>query len=120
MSTLRPGRDMLKHNLHNFSPKESRLLADTPPTCPHCNSRLKKWLVPVEASWTEEFFFVCFNDECSYYKEGWTRMMEEYGQRASYRYMFNPATGASSPIPVWSDSATREMIVEEDEEEGGQ
>ena len=95
-------------------------MLDTPPTCPHCNSRLKKWLVPVDSSWTEGFFFVCFNDECSYYKEGWTRMLEQYGQRASYRYMLNPTTGASSMIPVWSDSATREMIVEEDEEEGGQ
>jgi len=33
----------------------------------------------------------------------------------SYRFMINPTTGASSMIPVWSDEATREMIVEEDE-----
>jgi hypothetical protein len=31
--------------------------------------------------------------------------------------MVNPSTGASSMIPVWSDSATREMIVENDEGE---
>ena len=98
--------------------KPSDLMADIPPTCPHCDSRLKKWLVPVEASWTEEFFFVCFEDECSYYKEGWDWMKEKYGQHGSYRYMLNPTTGASSMIPVWSDSATREMIVEEDDEEG--
>lgn len=41
--------------------------------------------------------------------------MEQYGQTASYRYMFNPATGGSSQIPVWSASATREMIVEDAE-----
>jgi len=29
--------------------------------------------------------------------------------------MLNPTTGTSSMIPVWSDSATRQMIVEEDE-----
>ena len=29
--------------------------------------------------------------------------------------MINPTTGASSMIPVWSDSATREMIVEDNE-----
>ena len=90
-------------------------MADVARTCPHCGSRLKKWRVPDEASWTEEFFFVCFNDDCSYYKEGWEWMMEQYSQKASYRYMFNPTTGAASMIPVWSDSATREMI-EEDEE----
>jgi hypothetical protein len=97
-------------------------MADAHPTCPHCGSRLKKWLVPAEATWSEEFFYVCFNDDCSYYKEGWVWMQEQYSQNASYRYTLNPATGASMQIPVWSATATREMIVEEDEEgqpEGG-
>ncbi len=83
--------------------------------CPHCGSRLSKWLVPVEATWSEEFFLACFNNDCSYYKEGWDWMMERYGQVASYRYVFNPTTSASSQIPVWSDDATREMIVEDAE-----
>jgi len=90
-------------------------MEDTRPTCPHCESRLKKWLVPDGASWDEEFFFVCFNDECPYYKKGWEWMMEQYSQNASYRFTINPTTGASSMIPVWSDTATREMIVEDDE-----
>ena len=93
-------------------------MADIPRTCPHCESRLKKWLVPDDASWSEEFFYVCFNDDCPYYKAGWAWMKEQYNQAASYRYMINPTTGAASMIPVWSDSATREMI-EEEPEEGG-
>ncbi len=88
-----------------------------PQTCPHCDSRLKKWRVPVDASWSEEFFYACFNDECSYYKGGWDWMKESFGQKASYRYAINPTTGVALPLPVWSDSATREMIVED--EEGG-
>ena len=93
-------------------------MAEIRRTCPHCGSRLSKWLVPVEATWSEEFFYVCFNDDCSYYKQGWDWMMEQYGQVASYRYMVNPTTEAASQIPVWSDSATREMIVED--AEGGE
>jgi len=93
-------------------------MADVPGTCPHCGSRLKKWLVPDGASWTEEFFYVCFDDECAYYKRGWERMEKEYGRKASYRFMRNPTTGGSAPLPVWSDTATREMIVEEDEGDG--
>ena len=84
-------------------------------TCPHCGARLKKWLVPDGATWSEKFLFVCFNDDCSYYREGWEWMEQQFSQHASYRYMVNPTTGASSMIPVWSDSATREMIVENDE-----
>ena len=90
-------------------------MVKTAATCPHCGSTLKKWLVPEEATWDEEFFWVCFNDDCTYYKNGWIWMEKQYSQRASYRYMFNPTNGAASQIPVWSDAATREMIVEDDE-----
>lgn len=83
-------------------------------TCPHCGSRLKKWRVPEGTSWGEEFFLVCFDDECPYYKEGWEWMMSQYHQKASFRYAVNPATDACLPLPVWSDSATREMIIEND------
>lgn len=83
--------------------------------CPHCETHLSKWRVPDEASWDDEFFFVCFNNDCSYYKDGWTWMEQQFKQKASYRYAVNPTTGASSPLPVWSDSATREMIVDETE-----
>jgi hypothetical protein len=86
-------------------------------TCPHCGVRLKKWQVPDGASWSAEHFYVCFNDECSYYIEGWRWMEEEYKQKASYRYAYNPGQDATLMIPVWSDTATREMIIEEDEEE---
>ena len=94
-------------------------MADIPRTCPHCGTRLSKWLVPEGASWDEEFFFVCFNDDCSYYQQGWKWMEEHYSQKASYRFTINPTTGASSMIPVWSDSATREMIVDDEEDGGG-
>jgi hypothetical protein len=93
-------------------------MAATRPTCRHCAAPLRKWLVPDGASWTEEFFYVCFNDACPYYLEGWAWMEAQYGQRASYRYAVNPATGASLMIPVWSDTATRERIA--DEPEGGE
>ena len=87
-------------------------MAETRPTCRHCETRLSKWLVPDGASWDEEFFFVCFNDDCSYYQNGWSWMLQEYSREASYRYMINPTTGGESPLPVWSDMATRDNIVE--------
>ncbi len=90
-------------------------MAEFSRTCPHCGSRLFKWRVPDEASWSEEYFFVCFNDDCSYYKDGWVWMKEQYSQNASYRFTINPTTGEATMIPVWSDTATREMIVEDDE-----
>jgi len=93
-------------------------MAEIPRACPHCESRLKKWLVPEDASWSEEFFFVCFNDDCPYYRQGWEWMQEHYNQHVSYRHAINPATGAPFPLPVWSASATREMIVDDSEGDG--
>jgi len=90
-------------------------MPDIPLTCPHCGTRLSKWRAPEEAKWTEEFFLVCFNDDCRYYKEGWDWMRSQFNQAASYRYMVNPSTGVPSPLPVWSDTALRERIVEEAE-----
>jgi hypothetical protein len=90
-------------------------MVDTPRACPHCGSRLEKWRVPDDATWSEEFFFVCFSDECSYYKRGWAWMEAQYGHKASFRYALNPGTGVSLPLPVWSDQATREMIVKDEE-----
>jgi Ogr/Delta-like zinc finger len=93
-------------------------MADISRTCPHCGSHLEKWRVPEDATWSEEFFFVCFNDDCSYYQQGWEWMKQQYNQRASYRHAVNPTSGGSLPLPVWSDSATREMIVDDAEGEG--
>jgi hypothetical protein len=90
-------------------------MAAPPSTCRHCGARMRKWLVPDGTSWAEEFFWVCFNDDCRYYREGWDWMEEQYGQHASYRYAINPTTGAALMIPVWSDAATRERIVDEPE-----
>ncbi len=96
------------------------MMVETKRTCEHCGSRLLKWRVPDGATWEEEFFYVCFNDDCPYYQRGWEWMKEQYQQRASYRFAVNPATESTMMIPVWSDTATREMIVDEgDEEEDG-
>ena len=46
-------------------------------------------------------------------------MKEQFNQNVSYRYAMNPETGGELAIPVWSDSATRERIVD-DEERGGE
>ena len=47
------------------------------PTCPHCGQTMKKWRVPLNSTWNREYFYVCFNDDCEYYKEGWKEMWEQ-------------------------------------------
>ncbi|MEW6200492.1 MAG: ogr/Delta-like zinc finger family protein [bacterium] len=85
--------------------------------CPHCNSKMNRWETPPGSSWGGEFHYVCFNDDCSYYVRGWKWMMDKYQVRASYRHRYDPATGKSSPIPVWSETALKNNIIKDGSEE---
>ena len=86
------------------------------PRCAHCGSHLLKWLVPEGSSWSCGYLWVCFNDDCSYFREGWTWMREQYSQNVSYRYAQHPETGGAIMIPVWSADATRDRIMMEQAE----
>ncbi|MEW5994906.1 MAG: ogr/Delta-like zinc finger family protein [Candidatus Zixiibacteriota bacterium] len=87
------------------------------PTCPHCGKQLKKWSTPDETSWGGKMQFVCFNDDCPYYVRGWKWMLENYNQKASYRHRYDPNTGETGPLAVWSSQALRSGIIEEDDDE---
>lgn len=44
-------------------------------------------------------------------------MMKNYRVKASYRHRFDPQTGESGPLPVWSEGAVRDRIVDSKIEE---
>lgn len=81
--------------------------------CPHCNKQMLKWRVPVYSTWSSEFFYVCFNDDCPYFKKGWDVIQGSVNATASYRYRIDPETGHKGPLPVWSASALRDGIINE-------
>ena len=84
--------------------------------CPHCGAALCAMAVPDSTGWDTPHHWVCFNDDCSYYREGWDWMWEKYRTRASYRYrVVDPEHGGSTPLAVWSPDAMRDRISEEGE-----
>jgi len=81
--------------------------------CPHCGVTMRKWRTPPLSTWSAEFFYVCFNDECSYYRRGWKHMEETQKACASYRHRYDPDTGACGPLPVWHPDAGKDAIIED-------
>ncbi len=89
-----------------------------PPICPHCGKEMQKWATPQfnfsdGLGWGGPFLYVCFNDECPLYVEGWESMMEHYGQVASYRCMCDPDTGTIECLPVLAPNALKGDIIDE-------
>ncbi len=80
--------------------------------CPYCGKKMTQWAPPADTSWGPAPQYVCFNDDCPYYVEGWEWIRSHYNHKASYRHRYDPRTGEKGPLPVWSSEALREGIIE--------
>ncbi len=74
-----------------------------------------KWANPSLGTWSGEYQYVCFNDECTYFVKGWSWMMDRFSVKASYRHRLDPETGETGPLPVWSENALKSSILTEKE-----
>ena len=83
--------------------------------CPHCGLKMSRWVPPPDSNWGPVPQHVCFNNECPYYVQGWEWIRANYNHKASYRHRFNPSTGESGPLPVWSAEAMREGIIDSED-----
>lgn len=87
--------------------------------CPHCNQRLSCCETPPfhvgdGLGWGTDIFFVCLNDECPLFADGWERFEEQYGHTASCRYMLLPGNKKGEAMMVGSREAFTGSIVDID------
>lgn len=77
---------------------------------------MSRWANPDGTSWSGDFQYVCFNDDCPYFVRGWEWMKEKYNVAGSYRHRLDPETGQSGPLPVWSVDDFRANIISDTQE----
>ncbi len=104
-----------------FETKEQvleRILTREKPRCPHCDEEMKLWEVPPVnvgdgLGWGTPYLYICFNDHCSCYAQGWDHMKETYAQNASYRCMNYPGTDTFEIMPVFSSMGGRGQLIDD-------
>jgi len=104
-----------------FETKEEvlqQVMAMEKPLCPHCKHTMQIWEVPPinysdGLGWGVPFLFICFNDDCPLYKQGWDHMMENYSHHASYRCMNYPGTTTFEVMPVFSPMGGTGQVIDD-------
>jgi hypothetical protein len=95
-----------------------RILGYEKPKCPHCHQEMSLWEVPPVSfsdglGWGEPYLYLCFNDECSLYTQGWQTLEENYAQKASMRCFNYPGTDTYECMPVFSPHGAKGQIIDD-------
>lgn len=69
---------------------------------------------PPLTNWETPFLYVCFNDDCAYFKRSAAWMKSQFNVSAMYRHKLDPSTGETGPLPVWSADALKDAILTDD------
>lgn len=105
----------------NFETKEQvleRLMDQAKPICPHCGNEMQLWEIPPVAfsdglGWDSPYMYVCFNDECPLYVNGWDNLWENFSQRASCRCIKSPNDNTFEAMPVFSPIGGQGQVIDE-------
>ena len=85
--------------------------------CPHCEGRLTLCHAPPVhvgdgLGWGSEYLFICLNNECSLFVNGWKNIENNYGHVGSYRHMELPDGSESYNMMVAGRDAFTGSVVD--------
>lgn len=88
--------------------------------CPACKERLSCCEAPPVhvgdgLGWGSEVMFICLNDNCPTFVNGWEYVEEQYGHSGSYRYMELPGQSKGEVMMVGSKQAFTGCIINPEE-----
>ena len=84
--------------------------------CPHCQQKMSCCEAPPVhigdgLGWGSEIMFICLNDACSLFLNGWETIEEKYGHHASYRYMELPESNEGNLMMVGNADAFKASVI---------
>ena len=105
-----------------FETKEQvleKIMSQEKPKCPNCDEEMKLWEVPPISfsdglGWGTPYMYVCFNDDCPKYVQGWENIKENYAYTASYRCINYPGTKTFEYMPVFSPVGATGQIIDDE------
>ncbi len=104
-----------------FETKEQvleKIMSQDKPVCCDCSKEMNLWEVPPinfsdGLGWGTPYLYVCFNDDCPAYQQGWDHLKENYNHTASYRRMCYPGTDQYELMPVFSPMGGQGQIIDD-------
>lgn len=83
--------------------------------CPHCDKDLVKWKVSLTpfTEWETDHMYICFSNECPYYKRSFETMEKQGILGFAYRLMYDPLRKVYQPIPIPAINVEKDNIAEQ-------
>jgi len=87
------------------------------PECPSCGTTLSVCEAPPihigdGLGWGSEVLYICLNDECPIFVNGWKQIEERYGHSSSYRHMQLPGSNEKNVMMVGSEDAFKGSVID--------
>jgi len=97
----------------------NKMVKEEKPVCPHCHQEMSIWECPLMTfsdglGWGTPYLYVCFNDDCSLYLDGWKHVYDNYANVASYRCICDPESRKMDCMPVFSRDGGKGSLVDEE------
>lgn len=97
----------------------NKMVKEDKPVCPHCGQKMVIWECPPVSfsdglGWGTPFLYVCFNDNCPPFVEGWKNIMDNYATVASYRCTCDPMSGTIDSMVVYSREGGSGYVIDEE------
>lgn len=86
------------------------------PVCPHCKNLLSCCESPQihvgdGLGWGSDILYICLNDDCPVFVNGWKQIELQYGHSSSYRYMQLPGSSEANVMMVGSADAFKGSVI---------